>query len=67
MISLGENGHCINPECECHTTDRKVTTPFPLDMGPAYCCNRCSSERSAFFGMMASLGLATREGQKLER
>lgn len=38
------NGTCLDRECVCHVAAR-VLTPFPLDAGPSYCCNRCASER----------------------
>jgi hypothetical protein len=36
-------GRCAFPGCECHTREEKrVLTPFPLGLGPAYCCNECA-------------------------
>lgn len=34
-------GYCANAKCTCHTTSKKVTTPFPDPYLP-YCCTDCS-------------------------
>jgi len=45
-------GLCFNEHCECHTTMiNMVVTPFPLDMGPIYCCNGCASTRRSHLGL----------------
>jgi hypothetical protein len=36
---------CLNRTCSCHTTAGRVSTPFPMDFGPCYCCSRCASTR----------------------
>jgi len=34
---------CSNSECECHTVESKrVATPFPIEAGNPYCCNKCA-------------------------
>lgn len=37
-------GYCADPRCRCHvgTPAERVKTPFPVDEGPPYCCNRCA-------------------------
>lgn len=35
--------YCADERCVCHTDDHaRVRTPFPLGLGPRYCCNRCA-------------------------
>lgn len=40
-------GCCLNPVCHCHIGGERdrVRTPFPLELGPRYCCSWCSSTR----------------------
>jgi len=34
---------CSNSQCECHTVESKrVATPFPIEAGNPYCCNKCA-------------------------
>lgn len=38
--------YCLNEDCRCHKTLKyRVVTPFPLNLGPIYCCGRCASSR----------------------
>ena len=36
--------YCAIKECLCHTggEDKRVRTPFPVGLGPQFCCNKCA-------------------------
>jgi len=35
--------YCADHYCRCHKdARRRVLTPFPLELGPMYCCSLCA-------------------------